>query len=102
MTGQTSTTGLRVARPTISVDGTDHAALEQGLMSLLIVEQTSGLYRCEATFGNWGLRNGTIDFLYFDRQTLDFGKSLKIKLGTNALFDGRVTALEGHFGEARP
>ncbi len=95
------TTGLRPARPTINMDGRDHAALEQGLMSLLIVETIGGLYRCEATFGNWGLRNSTIDFLYFDRQTLDFGKAFKIKLGTNVLFDGRITALEAHFGEAR-
>jgi uncharacterized protein len=102
MAGQTSNPSVRVARPTINLDGSDHAALEQGLMSLLIVEQTSGLYRCEATFGNWGLRNGTVDFLYFDRQTVDFGKTLKIKLGTDVLFDGRITALEGHFGEARP
>jgi uncharacterized protein len=96
------TTGLHTARPTINVDGQDNAALEQGLTSLLIVEQISGLYRCETTFGNWGLRNGTIDFLYFDRKTLDFGKTIKIKLGTNVLFDGRITALEAHFGEARP
>ena len=97
-----NTTGLRAARPTISVDGQDDPGLEQGLTSLIIVEQTSGLYRCEATFGNWGERNGTIDFLYFDRQTLDFGKTFKIKLDTDLLFDGRVTALEAHFGEARP
>jgi phage protein D len=96
------TTSLRTARPTINIDGQDNAALEQGLMGLIIVETTSGLYRCEATFGNWGPRNGTIDFLYFDRQTLDFGKSFKIKLGHEVLFDGRITALEAHFGEARP
>jgi len=102
MPGQTPASGLSVARPTINVDGSDHATLEQGLMSLLIVEQTNGLYRCEATFGNWGLRNGALNFLYFDRITLDFGKIFKIKLSTNVLFDGRITALEGHFGEARP
>src|SRR5512142_846771 len=96
------TTGLRPAHPTVNLDGRDHAALEQGLMSLLIVETTGGLYRCEATFGNWGLRNNTIDFLYFDRQALDFGKAFKIKLGSDVLFDGRITALEAHFGEAQP
>src|SRR5215207_3686953 len=102
MAEQNSSDRLRSARPTISVGGENHAALEQGLTSLLIVEQTSGLYRCEATFGNWGLRNGGIDFLYFDRQTLDFGKAFQVKLDTHVLFDGRITALEAHFGEARP
>src|SRR5512138_3759280 len=101
MPDQTSNPSVRVARPTINIGGSDHAALEQGLTSLLIVEQTSGLYRCEATFGNWGLRDGEIDFLYFDRQTVDFGKALKIKMGDDVLFDGRITALEGHFGGAR-
>ena len=93
---------LRIAHPTINLDGRDNASLAQGLLSLSIVEQTSGLYRCEATFGNWGPRNGSIDFLYFDRQTLDFGKTLKIKLENDVLFEGRITALEGHFNEARP
>ena len=72
---------LRIAHPTINLDGRDNTSLAQGLLSLSIIEQTSGLYRCEATFGNWGPRNGAIDFLYFDRQTLDFGKTLKIKIG---------------------
>jgi hypothetical protein len=102
MAAQNASPRVRPARPTINVGGQDHAGLEQGLTSLLIVEQTSGLYRCEAIFGNWGLKNGTIDFLYFDRKTLDFGKSFKIKLGSNVLFEGRITALEAHFGEARP
>jgi uncharacterized protein len=103
MAEQTATTnGVRAARPTVNIGGQDLPALEQGLTSLLIVEQTSGLYRCETTFGNWGLYKGTIDFLYFDRQTLDFGKPLKIKLDDKVLFEGRITALEAHFAEARP
>ncbi len=72
-----TSSGVSVARPTINVAGTDYPALEQELTSLLIVETLSGLYRCEAAFGNWGLYKGTTDFLYFDRQTLDFGKALK-------------------------
>ena len=95
------TSQLRLAHPTINLAGRDNATLEQGLLSLSIIEQTSGLYRCEATFGNWGPRSGSIDFLYFDRQTLDFGKTIKIKLGSDVLFEGRITALEGHFVEAR-
>jgi phage protein D len=92
---------LRTAHPTINLDGRDNSTLAQGLLSLSIIEQTSGLYRCEATFGNWGPRNGAIDFLYFDRQTIDFGKTLKIKIENDVLFEGRITALEAHFAEAR-
>jgi phage protein D len=96
------TSQLRIAHPTVNIDGRDNGTLEQGLLNLSIAEQTNGLYRCEATFGNWGPRNGAIDFLYFERQTLDFGKTIKIKLGTDVLFEGRITALEGHFADARP
>src|SRR5258708_1292400 len=103
MPGQNgSTSAIRASRPTINLAGQDNAALEQGLTALLVAETTAGLYRCEAPFGNWGPRNGAIDFLYFDRQTLDFGKALKIKLGDDILFEGRLTGLEAHFGEGRP
>lgn len=88
-----------LTRPAITVDGNDNAKLVEGLLSMLIVENTSGLYRCEAMFGNWGEFNNNIGFLYFDRSVLDFGKSFKIKLGTDTVFDGRITALEAHFPE---
>ena len=86
-------------RPTITVAGNDNAKLVEGLLSMLIVENTSGLYRCEAMFGNWGEINNNIGFLHFDRSVLDFGKPFKVKLGTDTVFDGRITALEAHFPE---
>src|SRR6266702_1634618 len=90
---------FKVARPTINVAGQDKPELAEGLLSLLIVESTSGLYRCEASFSNWGVVNNAIGFLYFDRTLLDFGKTLKIKLGTDTIFDGRILGLESHFPE---
>jgi phage protein D len=68
-------------------------------VSLLVVENTSGLYRCEATFGNWGTVDGRIGYLYLDRSTLDFGKRFAVRLSSGgpaagALFDGRITAIE--------
>jgi hypothetical protein len=44
--------GVASARPTFSVGGQENADLAAGLMSLVIVETVSGLYRCEALFGN--------------------------------------------------
>jgi hypothetical protein len=61
------------------IDGEQKSDLEQRLINLLIVENTEGLYRCEITVGNWGPVNNQIGFVYFDRQTVDFGKTLKIK-----------------------
>ena len=96
-----STNNFKNARPIINVAGQDKPELAEGLLSLLIVENTSGLYRCEASFSNWGTINNSIGFLYFGRDLLDFGKAFKIKLGTDTIFDGRITGLEAHFPEGR-
>src|SRR4029077_14901009 len=53
----------------------------------------------EAEFGNWGPKGDTSDFLLFDRKTLDFGKELKITLGTTTMFVGKITALEARYPE---
>jgi phage protein D len=97
MSAPSTVTALRPARPTIAVDGSDRPGLAEALLSLLVEETSDGLYRCEATFGNWGPKNGGNDFLYFDRQLLEFGKSLKVSLGSDTLFEGRISALEGVF-----
>ncbi len=67
----------------------------------MIVEKTDGLFRCEAKFGNWGPKANGIDFLYFDRQTLDFGKEFQVKIGTEEIFKGKITALEAEFPEGK-
>lgn len=94
--------GLKESRPIILVGGAEQPALAGGLLYLLIVEQTSGLYRCEAKFSNWGQKDGTTDFLYFDRRVFDFGKQFQIKVGGDVLFDGRIMALEADYPEAAP
>jgi hypothetical protein len=45
--------------------------------------------------------NGKIGFRYFDRATLDFGKAIKIKLGDDVIFEGRVMGLTRRFPKAR-
>lgn len=97
-----STTGINSARPTIFVDGQENSSLVGGLNYLLIVEKTNGLYRCEAKFGNWGTKDDSIDFLYFDRKILDFGKDFQIKLERDEIFKGKITALEANFPEGQP
>ncbi|MCI0496375.1 hypothetical protein L0Z72_15315 [candidate division KSB1 bacterium] len=90
---------LKSARPTINIAGKDQPELEQGLLSLMIVENTTGLYRCEAAFGNWGTVGNRIDLLYFNRQLLDFGKIFQAKIGADIIFDGRIMGLEAQFPE---
>lgn len=90
------------ARPDILVDGQRHGALAAGLTSLLIEETSAGLYRCEAVFGNWGPVGERVDFLYFDRALLDFGKPFAVQLDGATLFSGRIGALEGRFPPSSP
>jgi phage protein D len=97
----TETTGLKSARPTIVVGVEENGPLGGGLLGLIIVENTSGLYRCEAKFGNWGEKNGNTDFLYFDRRTLDFGKDFEIKLSSDSIFKGKIMGLEAIFPEGQ-
>ncbi len=93
---------LRAALPSFRVEGQEQATLAIGLLELSIVETTQGLYRCEARFGNWGNVEGRVDYLYFDRRVLDFGKPFEVRLGTALLFEGRITGLEADFPESSP
>lgn len=92
---------LRASRPTVQIDGQDVPRLSEGLLGLLIVESTDGLYRCEVSFGNWGNTGSRIGFLHFDRASLDFGKTLKIRLDDATLFEGRISALDASFPSDR-
>jgi phage protein D len=95
------TTGLKESRPTVVVNNEVNGPLGGGLLTLMIVENTNGLYRCEARFGNWGEKNSTTDFLYFDRSVLEFGKDFEIKLGNDSIFKGKIMGLEGNFPEGQ-
>jgi hypothetical protein len=94
-------TGIRVARPSIFIGGQEDVGLAQALLHLVISESVHGLYHCDASFGNWGPKGNSIDFVYFDRKKLDFGKAMQIKIDQDKIFDGRISAIEGTFGEAR-
>jgi phage protein D len=99
------TDAVLAARPLINVAGEDNTTLSDGLLSLSVLENTQGLYRCEAVFGNWGAADRDIGFLYFKRDILEFGKPWQIKLGrggdAETIFDGRIMGLEAQFPEGK-
>lgn len=101
-----STSIFYSARPSVSIDGETDIGLTGGLMSLMAEENTEGLSRCEATFGNWGSVNSGAGYIYFDRRVLDFGKTFSISAGegdTEArIFEGYITGLEAHYPKTRP
>jgi phage protein D len=106
MADLSNTEALYTARPSFRIDGQDNTNLTEGLLTLLVEETTAGLFRCEATFGNWGPVNGNVDFLYFNRQVLDFGKTLTVVMGQGEtaaqIFEGRIMGLEAHYSQERP
>jgi phage protein D len=101
--GATATSaGIRPSRPSIILGGQEDTSLAQGLLALAIYENVHGMYNCDARFGNWGPKANAIDFLYFDRQKLDFGKAIQVKIDSDKIFDGRVSAIEAEFREGSP
>ena len=93
--------GFKATRPKIIVAGREDTDLSQALLRMSVRETVHGLYSAELRVGNWGPKNNSVGFLYFDRKKLDFGKAVQLKLGDDLLFDGRVSALEADFGEGR-
>lgn len=93
--------GSTAAQPLVSVDGNEEGALTDDLRSLSVEETTRGLYRCEATFVDFGpTGNGRVGSRYLDRRTVDFGTSFSIDTvagdGWATIFSGRVTGIEAH------
>jgi phage protein D len=64
-----------------------------------------GLFRCEASFQNWGTIDRQAGFLFFDRQLLDFGKTIAVEFGppgsAGPVFAGRISGLEANFPAQR-
>jgi uncharacterized protein len=94
--------GVRPARPSLEVGGRAEAQLTDALTSLLVEETIDGLYRCEVGLLNWGPTEGAVGFIHFDRRSLEFGKDLVVSYGSDSLFRGRITGIEGRFTEGRP
>lgn len=98
--------GIVAAEAALSVEGEPQPRLAAAVLSLTVVETTEGLSHCEMRLGNWGDRGSGPDYLYFDRDLLDFGKTLTITLGAGAeearVFQGRMSALEGQFLTGEP
>jgi phage protein D len=100
--------GIVSAEAALAIEGEPQPQLNAGLLALMVEETSEGLYRCEARFGNWGGVGTTLDYLYFNRELLNFDKELTVSLGhgetQEEVFRGRISALEGQFlpGEEPP
>jgi len=86
----------RPARPTIEVGGRQNETLEAALLAYALTESLDGMAHAELRFGNWGGADQP-GFQFFDRRTLDFAANITVKLRDGVLFQGRITALSGHY-----
>lgn len=91
----------RPARPTIEIGGEQNTRLEAGLLEYAISDTIDGISNAELRFGNWGGEDAQ-GFQYFDRVKLDFGKVLAVKMGSDLLFKGKISAISGHYPEGSP
>jgi len=94
------------SHPTISIDGEVKDGLGDILLITLLVEETrTGLYRCEARFTNWTPMEEN-PFPFFDRELVDFGKTFAVEMGppdgSRQIFNGRVMALEAQYPQQQP
>lgn len=106
-TNGTAPTAYYAVQPRLRLDGELLPDLGESLLqSLMVEESTQGLFRCEAAFLNWGPTGDQAGYLFFDRSTLDFGKTLAVEFGppddAGPVFAGRITGLEASFPSGRP
>lgn len=92
---------LRSSRPTVEIDGQAQPRLEAALVSYAIADSLESMARAELVFGNWGGEDAP-GFQHFDRRTIDFGKDLRVKLGDDLLFEGRITGIAAEYPEGAP
>lgn len=103
----TAPTTYHGSRPRLRLDGEAQPEMGESLLqSLFVEESTLGLFRCEASFLNWGPKDGQVGYQFFDRRTLDFGKTLSVEFGppgeAGPIFAGRISGLEANFPAGRP
>lgn len=87
----------------IFVAGQENTALSNDLIAATIEETDAGLYRCELTLNNFGANGSNFDYLYFERDVLDFGTEIALEIGSTQsqtrIFKGRITGLEADYPE---
>lgn len=90
-----------VSVPSLKIGGSANDEASANLLSLSAEEDIVGLCNCEATFRNWGLRNGRPDYLYLSRDVFDFGTELAVFFGPDPdqqqVFGGRISALQADY-----
>jgi phage protein D len=90
-----------VPRPQIAIDGAPDTGLSSAVLSVLVEETIEGMFRCELCCYNYGLRRGGTGYLFFGRDSVEFGKELSVSLGppeiSRPVFVGRISGIEAEY-----
>jgi len=94
-----STLLLYSAKPTVRVDGEQHADVDALLRSMTMREQEGGLSSLELSYVNWRSRSdGRAGFAFEDEAIFKLGSEVKVYAGETQkpteIFVGKVSALE--------
>jgi phage protein D len=92
---------LHSGRPALAVEGRAAADLAAALSEMRVEERSDGMARCELAFGCWGLApDGRLGYTLYDRDRLEFGRRIEVRLRDQLVFAGRIFAIAGRFPEA--
>lgn len=87
-----------VSRPQVLIDGQPRASLDLDVQTVLVEETTEGLFRCEISFNNVAPPASNRRYIYFQRDLLEFGKEVTVRLGAGdpprQVFKGRISGIE--------
>ena len=90
---------LYAASPTVTVKGQTERSARRVARSLVVTETARGAGHLRGALQNVGAGGGDPDFLFFDRELVDFGAEVEIALGggdaEGVVFSGHVTGLRG-------
>ncbi len=96
--------------PRFFVGGNEDGTLSANLQRLEVWHDIDAVARVEASFLNWDNDPEQADakpsYVYFDREKLDFGKTLRVRAGEDDngadIFEGPITALCARYDQKRP
>lgn len=88
-----------ISYPQILIANQVDNELTNNLVALLVEETWQGLARCELVFNNFGASGARMDYLFFGRDSLDFGKDVALEIGPadGQIFTGRITGIEASY-----
>ncbi|MDJ0642081.1 MAG: contractile injection system protein, VgrG/Pvc8 family [Erythrobacter sp.] len=100
MTATVARLPSRPSRPTIKIDGQAEPTLEAALISYRLDSSLEDMASAQLEFGNWGGEDE--GFTFYDRELLEFGAELEVAIDDAPLFQGKISAISGHYPEAGP